>query len=961
MSGRTMIRMLARPPAAGLVAAAALVSCMDEVDITSDDEIGSVTAELRRNPIDPPLPAGPASTVMFSGHQTKVPVSSFITNQWRIGTSSASHSFEVMTCNCSGDTGLLVRASNTSSGAWIATRYNDDGNTGCTGGTSPEKGSRLAFTGTVPTSYDVYAFSQDRATAYCSIWYRQNGGAWTFWRADHIGGALVDVGAMATDATLEVRTPNNGLTGPAIDDTRMVMFNLPGTSLSPTATHSSTVDLLASDNRAPTDRDPAIAIASSANPAVWSTGSTFTLDGKKDRATTSAEAVETFVDLVRGPINQGQSSLTIPYNGGASSSLTLAPGRYALWVNAWTLRPPGSTFTHYNRTDTDALGDNDCASSIDYDRGELNGPGLTLTVERFTPVLNLWIATPLSTGNLLRKVPRGAFGMDFDNQRFAVEISVPTAGTYRIRAASLGEGIFLDTTAHVVKNADSTEIKVASANLLYNDPGGDGSSNEYKNASNLMATRGSVLASTMQVEEREDQAPYQWQADVVALTENRTRAYFHDFVNEAQTRGALAWDFVYGQNEGGDWSETFGDWGRGALLVSENLWPSNGASIRFVGNALGGTSECTSPDFQHLCAGNLDCAPGCVVPHPSCTTGCTLAGDNYYCSEDDPRYQHCYIADNGDDAIWKWIIPGRLSVRRAGSTARPIAVIQLHLHSKGGSGQDDRLVEMREIARRIEELMDQSCPGCGNNARSFNKDGIDDPQAAGNRILLVGDFNVYAHGCGEHYWLLREMRSRFGFAVDAAMAAEGGDEWSFGMHDWGAASGDDAVNPVTGLPEPYVNRNTWGALALTHMNKWLNEKKAAAMPFPWWSRTFRSETACPGYQGDRHDMIMLVGRGWASDDPVVSYTVMQDSNKPSPFAVLNDDGTVRGGVEMFEWNSTACTPGDVKGGVPDSGTNYSPNYDVGAGTGPGRAALITDHRPIAARLRIFTPGDAGDR
>jgi hypothetical protein len=946
---------------AAVSAGAGLTACAEEVELSSDADIASLTSELRRNPIDPPVPAGPAPTVMFSGHQTKVPVSSFITGQWRI-TATGSHSFEVITCNCSGDTGLLVRASNISTGAWIGTRYNDDGATGCSGGSTPEKGSKVSFNGTVPTAYDVYAFSQDRATAYCSIWTRQNGGAWTFWRADHIGGALVDVGAMASDASLEVRTPTNGLGGTAIDDTRMLLVNLPGTSLSPTATHASTVDLLANDNRGILDRDPAVSIASSASPATWTTGTNLALIGKKDRASSSAEGVETFVDLVRGPINQGQTSVTIPYTGGASTSVALSPGRYAMWVNAFTLRPPGSTFTYDNPTDSSAFGANQCASGIQYDRGELNGPGLTLTVERWSAPLNLWIATPLSTGSLQRKIPLGAFGMDFENQRFAVEFSAPTAGTYRIRASNRGEAVFLDTTGYVIRNADSTELKVASANLLYNDPGGDGSSNEYKNASNLMATRGSVLASTMQVEEREDQAPYQWQADVVALTENRTRAYFYDFVAEAEARGGLDWDFVYGQNEGGTFSENFGDWGRGSLMVSENLWPSDGLSIRFTGTMLGGTSECTSPDFAHRCTGYFEgCEPNCnIVPHPSCTTGCSPQGADYYCYEDDIRYQHCYIADNGDDYRWKWIIPGRLSVRRAGSTARPITVVQLHLHSKEDDGADDRRVELQQIANRLEELMDQSCAGCANNARSFNKDGIDDPLAAGNRIILVGDFNIYAHDCGEQYWLLREMRERFGFAVDVAMAAEGGDEWSFGMHDWGSADPANAVDPVTQLPVRYMNRRDWGDLGLTDEDKWLDELNGEPM-FPWWSRTFRGTTACPGQGSDRHDMIMLVGRGWASDDPVVSYTVMQDNNKPGPFAVRDVNGDPLGGVEMYEWNSTACTPGDIKGGVPDSGTNYNPNYNVGAGVGPGRAALITDHRPIAARLRIFTPGDAGDR
>jgi hypothetical protein len=101
-------------------------------------------------------------------------------------------------------------------------------------------------------------------------------------------------------------------------------------------------------------------------------------------------------------------------------------------------------------------------------------------------------------------------------------------------------------------------------------------------------------------------------------------------------------------------------------------------------------------------------------------------------------------------------------------------------------------------------------------------------------------------------------------------------------------------------------------------------------------------------------LIILVGRGWELDAPVRSYTVMQDNAEENPFAVRDPSGNVLGGIEMFHDDSG-------NGGIPNAGMSYNPNYSVGAGTGPGRAALQTDHRPILARLRVMTPGTATDR
>ena len=80
----------------------------------------------------------------------------------------------------------------------------------------------------------------------------------------------------------------------------------------------------------------------------------------------------------------------------------------------------------------------------------------------------------------------------------------------------------------------------------------------------------------------------------------------------------------------------------------------------------------------------------------------------------------------------------------------------------------------------------------------------------------------------------------------------------------------------------------------------------------------------------------------------------QDAVHRNPFSVTDEDGNVLGGVEMYQVDSG-------QGGVADSGNSYNPNHSIEFGTGPGKLALQTDHHPIAARLRVFTAGQADDR
>jgi hypothetical protein len=130
--------------------------------------------------------------------------------------------------------------------------------------------------------------------------------------------------------------------------------------------------------------------------------------------------------------------------------------------------------------------------------------------------------------------------------------------------------------------------------------------------------------------------------------------------------------------------------------------------------------------------------------------------------------------------------------------------------------------------------------------------------------------------------------------------------------------------------------------------------------------------------GDRHDAILLVGRGWADDDPVRKYVVMHTAAQApvhrlvasprqratirieryvpydSPFALKDARGRVLA-VDIAPWGE------DEEADVPNNSgvKHYKPQYDISASRYPkdtctqnGCTAFESDHIPVGARLRV---------
>jgi hypothetical protein len=764
-------------------------------------------------------------------------------------------------CNGDNDTGILVASGGRA-------YFNDD---------SPQaggngRGSFISLSGgPAPVSYDVYVFSMRRATSYAVVSWGNSLTAFMHLLAqDHFGGALVDVGPLRNGDFLEVQSgrphdeefeTNNPY------DTQMALFDA----------DDNNQPLLYNDDRSEDYRDPRITISDNN----WTGGRNLALIGKKHRAGASPTGVEIMADLIHGPLNAELLSASFPTTGGAGNQLTLGAGRYYAWVYAATNSPVGHRFPAANPASK--MPDDICLSGSEYSRGTLNHPAFKLRAEAFN-LHNGW--QPLGQ---TRRIPLAALGTGVGEgwNLFLVEVQLARSTAVRLVTDEETSGTSFFNQWRVMRNPDASELLVATYNILFRD---DYHEAKTRNASNLLATRGTVLPGQLRVEERPDQAPWQWEADIIGLQELKKTgdcdlpddpgscfAYADDFRDEANLRGPRWWNYVKGRDEEFTWP--VGTLGLGPLFVASNVTPAVG-SIWF-GTAAKQYASCSGP------------------------------GD----------YAECQLEGYGGvRPATNFTIPARTAARRYGSSAdRPIAAFNLHLEY-ADKDSHTRLKEIRSLISTIDRLLEKD-PDAFNSDR--NNPDRRHPKFYQNRIVVLGDFNIHSHICGEHYWIVNELRKHFGYAVDVSQGGDLTGDNHFGMHDHLGVLGAD------GVPDPYQSYADW--------RDWPNFTSQSI--FPWWATSHRDRdfTTQKNSRDERYDGIILVGKGWAYDDPVRSYMIMSDRDDVSP---LNPYG---GGVEM--WRGANL--------VTDGGNNYAPNYSLGYGTTAGKPALHSDHLPVGVKLRVF--------
>ncbi len=811
---------------------------------------------------------------MVAGRYTKLPVSWYYKE-----TITSSTGLEVKTvCNGNADTGLLLEYNR-------YTKFNDNSpNAGGNG-----KGSYLnsLIPGTFPirteVDYHIYVFSMSRSTAACGLYTSTDrGNNWQSHAVKEFGGTLVNVGPLRQHDFLEVQTVDNGSSPGFRTDTQMVLFD----------SNDYSKQLIHNDNRSEQDRDPSITITE----GNWEATTNYVLIGKTSRssrpipwddphkAAWNNKGVEVRVDLIRGPLDTNQQSVAFPQGGGEGSSIMLYPGRYYAWVYAKTAHPVGKG--NFNRA-KDMYG-----FCLDDFRGYPNELAFTLSAERRADTdSDVW--TVVSGPRSIATASLGS-GSGEGWNLFLLALEVDKPARYRLVTDNRKQDVTFHDKWRVMRNPDASEITVATFNTLY-----DGSKHEEKtrNASNLLATRGVIRPRHLSIEEPVDQARWQLDSDIIGLQELRKAYrprtnpmdpspdlfYLADiFASEAEDQGSRRWKYVKGRDE----DFTAGRSGLGPVFFAENIWPS---------------SRETSIFFSSI-----------ARDHAGCTTHGVL------------DYAECQLeAFGGIFKATNFAIPGKAAARRFGTSPdRRIAVLNMHLEHRSEDG-DDRRQEVESLISTIDRLLEKEPNAFNNGGRNPDRK---HPKFYQNRIIILGDSNFMCHACGEHYWILRRLRDHFGYAIDVSMVfVRQGNH--FGMHDR--------------LDEGSIR---FSSDSYQSAANWKNFPDfSPTSKYPWWAATFRGNDdeasgSHKANKGDRHDVIFLVGKGWAYDDPVSGYLVMSDRDDRSP---MYPDG---GGVEM--WMGTNI--------VTDRGTrSYRPNYDLGYGTEPGKPALHSDHQPVSARLRVF--------
>jgi endonuclease/exonuclease/phosphatase family metal-dependent hydrolase len=865
--------------------------------------------------LDAPEPSdGMGQLEMMSGRMTKVPVSWYWTNEYTPPSDSSATSVAFRS-SCS----VSASAAGYCDTAMIATwevcdansckdyaAVNDDDPDPEQHGTGSGRGSyvKVDLRRQIADSISLTVFSRQRATSKTSVEYSlDNGGSWSKLASSmHVGGTVVDVGPLIAGDTLEVMTRREGILDQA---TQMLLFS-DEASVIPVESVREALGF-----------DPHIDV-----PSGWNSERGYLLIGKVAQLNSSQRWIESFVDLERGPV-ESMRSASLTGCAGGPCSLELDPGRHLVMVYA-TLDFPvgeyqiGDPSTHNPASDMPVLSDDNdgCPSQSrdgnepeDWYRGTPNGPAFSMIIEE--QFIDVATGNPLWIEQDRRTVPRGAFGTGPTGSgdgwnKFVMPLEVSRVSTIRVRTESHVPSDEIDYFGswRSQRNPQATELKVVSYNMLFDDENFNES--KFRNAANLFGTRGNIKLETRIVEMRRDQADFQWEADIIGLQEvydDDGNYVFSDIMHdELEAKGAEDWAYSVGQGEHSGWVGTMG---LNSMFTREAFWP---------GGQL---------DHTRFSSGAMSAA-GCSQGSRAEWQECRVVAD------DD-------LADNAGD-INNFTTPTRASVWRDGDTKdRPITVFDVHLEASDGARDfGARLAETRDLMGTIDALL-------AAQPEAFNRSGSANPKHYQNRIIILGDWNVRCHECGEHYWLLRELRDHYGYAVDTAMAVYDADgNLSYGMHN-----GNDGYD-ATGVPFDY--QHMWADDPIGQWLAWNSPDTPhdrRDSDYPWWAADWRSKTGDDkSRSGERLSMVFLVGKGWAYDDAVLDYRLLNDRSVESP---MHTDGRA-----VEQW--VDC---DTAGMANNDATSYAPNHWMGcsptsaAGSGPGAPALSGDHKPIGVRLRVW--------
>jgi hypothetical protein len=941
-----------------LLAVVLLVSaCAADDESFDDGELAEVSQEMistmPQSPLDAPV-GGQGVARMTTSQIVRLPTSWFFSAPINF---SQTHRFRVKTL-CSAaeperrDSGLLV-VHKVWDPLWgwsvLDVRYNDDSND-----PSCPTCSRLDM-GQVSSAathrYEVHAFSNRRTKASCRVVYSASVLSETYsgslsapgWPSStpmDLGGALVDVGAVdRNNDWFEVKTASNEPGGASLarENTRMILFDQQGRYVP-----AESLDFVPN-----VDRDPRIGPGigySSYNPnsicnnPPCAEPKHFLLIGREgvppQSGTPAIADVETTVSLVRGPEDAAAQTATLNVSAGGGeqcgAELTVQPGRHSASVLARSNAPYGEANDDHDNACALIDPDTGPLCPTYYFRGNGNFRAFQMYLQGRLRPTDPWVPVTQT-----REVPNGVFGCGGtsggcdQSLREDFEVYAPTS--VRLCVANLDARIAITPQWTVARNPAGADVKVATLNIHHgpqifpDDPGVENDA-ESRNLSNLLATRGRFKPALRTVVESQDDAPFEWGADVVLLQEHSWISSFNQFEDQASKTTDLDWHFV---------------WGHSKQLVTY-------ASYNSV--------------FTH---GLLVPPAGTIQPAASDLCISRISDE----TTQDDGFVECYNHDSADGGAdyYTHSVPARLQVRRWGSGDVPILSVSVILEPGSDENEfrvDQRREELASLIAALKEYVDEHPEYVGVGADNV-------------RILLGGDMNMYSHMLGENRWFVRELRAAFGYAVDAAAADRDSYLGFYDMHAWRGVS----LTGPNGLPVFYTpSKNWYGApssqyLAWGDINDfrtwWWGSSVSWPHVYPYWAMTFAGPHAgghdAPGAH-DRHDGFFLVGRGWAKDDPVRRYIVMNttaefdeynDASHPephgSPFAIRDAQGRVVA-VDIEPMAEEENIPNIMTPGGP---RHYKPEFDVTNDFGDidgcttnGCAAIETDHIPVGIRLRV---------
>ena len=811
-------------------------------------------------------------------------------------------------------------------------------------------------------SYTISVVSMNRATARLKfLQYKNKKNKDSRWKTfggsknQQVGGTLLKVGALWPNDFIEIQ---RRVQGQSYHNIEMLLFratqgfggksysSLPtGGLLPPTYQKGCTGKNWYCSGHAKKGAIGTISTSVTVNPRIaikstgWVDSNNYLLLSKR------GGNAETFVDIFRGPRWETTIKKYRKVTRGGSTvrtwEATLLAGRYLFSIQAFQKKPvghyTGSTNTHHLAGNMPALSNNGCPSVKRGDKWSgKNSWGTESTDEHWyrgqhnEVAFKMWLERRNKGGKWSavtqkRPVLRGAIGTDPSTKlatAFVLAAKVRGSGKYRLRVHTRHKDVTFKTIVKVTRNPDIAEIKVATANVLY-DPHSS-TENELRNYANLLGARGTVLNT--RVLEPKTKGPFQWDTDVFVFQEGNkiTSANFPDegyleFVKEEnQERGTSNWEYVRARDETWDWGGRGNGPGMGPIYVRDWVWPGvgDGKSIVFSSDA--------------------------AKNGPNNGGGCKTQSVNIK----NGYYFECHSKegnDAGEDT--NYMSAATIKVYRGGGGDIPVALFNVHLEASDGAADfTTRHGEVTDVINTIKDMI-QAQP------KAFNPMGERKTKARGNRFIVLGDWNTRTHECGEHYWLLRRFREEFGYAVDAAMAMPDlNGKGSLGMHAW-----DDGYD---GTDKDYPKNFQYPFWTNADLpDSWESEDPpdhTVSSKYPWWAATGRTKTH--GMRGgERYDMIFLVGLGWRTDDPLLEYKVMVDRNKNKFNSASLMDNTGRA-VNMFG-HRPACSPNSVYRKGQEgyaAGKSYAPNHALGScGTKPGAPALETDHRPVGVRLRVW--------